>query len=62
MTHDTSGVTTVSDLTLADVNRPEAVDQLLAQAMEKRYGGRGPAGVSAGLVQVRDRTSRRHPA
>ena len=34
--HDAAGATTVTDMTLVDVNRPEAVDTLLAQAMEKR--------------------------
>lgn len=36
VTHDSNGVTNVSDMTMVDVNRPEAVEQLLAQAMEKR--------------------------
>ncbi|KAG2451808.1 hypothetical protein HYH02_003584 [Chlamydomonas schloesseri] len=51
VTHDTSGVTTVSDLTLVDVNRPEAVEQLLAQAMEKR---------TVGCTHLNEQSSRSH--
>ncbi|KAG2485809.1 hypothetical protein HYH03_015519 [Edaphochlamys debaryana] len=51
VTHDTTGATTVSDLTLVDVNRPEAVDQLLAQAMEKR---------SVGCTALNEQSSRSH--
>ncbi|GIL50219.1 hypothetical protein Vafri_6438 [Volvox africanus] len=49
--HDTNGVTTVSDLTVVDVNKPEAVEQLLAQAMEKR---------SVGFTALNEQSSRSH--
>ncbi|KXZ52544.1 hypothetical protein GPECTOR_9g588 [Gonium pectorale] len=51
VTHDTNGVTTVSDMTVVDVNRPEAVDQLLAQAMDKR---------SVGCTALNEQSSRSH--
>ncbi|EFJ44457.1 kinesin-like protein, partial [Volvox carteri f. nagariensis] len=51
VSHDTNGVTTVSDLTVVDVNKPEAVEQLLAQAMEKR---------SVGCTALNEQSSRSH--
>ncbi|PNH09093.1 Kinesin-1 [Tetrabaena socialis] len=51
VTHDSNGLTTVSDLTLVDVNRPEAVDQLLAQAMDKR---------AVGCTALNEQSSRSH--
>lgn len=49
--HDASGHTTVSDLTLVDVNTPEAVEALLARAMEKR---------SVGCTAMNEESSRSH--
>ncbi|KIY98787.1 Kinesin-1 [Monoraphidium neglectum] len=49
--HDANGTTNVSDLTLVDVNTPEAVDALLARAMEKR---------SVGCTQMNEQSSRSH--
>jgi kinesin family protein C1 len=49
--HDASGVTSVSDLTLVDVNGPDAVQSLLARAMEKR---------SVGCTAMNEQSSRSH--
>ncbi|GLC49983.1 hypothetical protein PLESTB_000329700 [Pleodorina starrii] len=51
VTHDANGVTTVTDLTVVDVNRTEAVEQLLAQAMDKR---------TVGCTQLNEQSSRSH--
>ncbi|GBF87705.1 kinesin [Raphidocelis subcapitata] len=49
--HDASGVTTVSDLTLVDVDGPSAVQSLLSRAMEKR---------SVGCTAMNEQSSRSH--
>ncbi|GFR50250.1 hypothetical protein Agub_g12436 [Astrephomene gubernaculifera] len=51
VSHDSNGVTTVSELTVVDINRPETVEQLLAQAMEKR---------SVGCTALNEQSSRSH--
>uniref|UniRef100_A0A383VYM2 Kinesin-like protein n=1 Tax=Tetradesmus obliquus TaxID=3088 RepID=A0A383VYM2_TETOB len=49
--HDTNGGTSVSDLTLIDVNTPQDVEELLSRAMEKR---------SVGCTQLNEQSSRSH--
>ena len=49
--HDASGHTTVSDLTLVDVDSPDAVSSLLARAMERR---------SVGCTALNEQSSRSH--
>jgi kinesin family protein C1 len=49
--HDANGNTAVSDLTLVDVNTPEAVAALLGRAMEKR---------SVGCTAMNEQSSRSH--
>jgi hypothetical protein len=51
--HDAAGHTTVSDLTLVDVSKPEAVAALLAQAMDKR---------AVGCTALNEQSSRSHMA
>lgn len=49
--HDANGVTNVSDLTLVDVSKPDRVDELLKEAMDKR---------SVGFTQLNEQSSRSH--